>query len=129
MTADVPWGKIFIALGSRPKVGQQVLALPIWVRVLAPQPALWNNPCESKDFYPGIGDSGLRDYRVETKGREDLDDVEKIKRLKQWCDDVNATQKNYTYKMLLVKQEAWDKLEPMSRSLQEVVRLWGINSR
>jgi type III restriction enzyme len=29
-------------------------------------------------------------YVVETKGREDLDDPLKIKRLKQWCQDVNA---------------------------------------
>jgi type III restriction enzyme len=29
-------------------------------------------------------------FVVETKGREDLDDPLKIKRLRQWCHDVNA---------------------------------------
>ena len=47
-------------------------------------------------------------YVVETKGREDLDDVEKIKRLAQWCVDVNANQKNVVYKMLYIKQESWE---------------------
>ncbi len=51
-------------------------------------------------------------YIVETKGREDLDDVLKIKRLKQWCDDANERQKRITYKMLYVKQEDWDKYRP-----------------
>jgi len=64
-------------------------------------------------------------YVIETKGREDLDDVEKIKRLKLWCEDVNATQKNYTYKMLLVKQEGWDKLEQKPNSFNQIVRLMG----
>ena len=48
---------------------------------------------------------------VETKGREDLDDPLKIKRLAQWCDDANVRQK-ITYKMLYVKQEEWEKYKP-----------------
>jgi len=51
-------------------------------------------------------------YVVETKGREDLDDLLKIKRLAQWCDDANARQKKSTYKMLYVRQEEWDKYKP-----------------
>lgn len=63
-------------------------------------------------------------YIVETKGREDLDDIEKIKRLKQWCDDVNANQKNSVYKMLYIKQEDWDKQQQKPRSFHEVIRGW-----
>jgi len=51
-------------------------------------------------------------YIVETKGREDLDDPLKIKRLAQWCEDANARQKKIVYKMLYVKQEDWDKYKP-----------------
>lgn len=49
---------------------------------------------------------------VETKGREDLDDVLKIERLKQWCEDVNARQKLVKYSMLYVKQEEFEKYKP-----------------
>jgi len=51
-------------------------------------------------------------YIVETKGREDLDDPLKIKRLVQWCVDANTRQKKIVYKMLYVKQEAWEKYKP-----------------
>lgn len=53
-------------------------------------------------------------YIVETKGREDLDDIEKIKRLVQWCEDATERQKRNIYKMLYVKQEEWDKYKPTS---------------
>lgn len=51
-------------------------------------------------------------YIIETKGREDLDDIEKIKRLEQWCEDATERQKKITYKMLYVKQEEWEKYKP-----------------
>jgi len=51
-------------------------------------------------------------YIVETKGREDLDDIEKIKRLAQWCDDANEQQHRIKYHMLYVKQEEWEKYRP-----------------
>ena len=53
-------------------------------------------------------------YIVETKGREDLDDIEKIKRLEQWCEDASERQKKTIYRMLYVKQEEWDKYKPTS---------------
>jgi len=43
------------------------------------------------DFLVKVNESLV--YVVETKGREDLDDIEKIKRLKVWCDDVIINQK------------------------------------
>ncbi len=78
------------------------------------------------DYYPDfiVKVSPKEYYVVETKGREDLDDVEKIKRLEQWCDDVNANQKKATYKMLYIKQEAWEKLAQKPHSFGEVVRAW-----
>ena len=51
-------------------------------------------------------------YIVETKGREDLDDIEKIKRLEQWCEDANRRQHKIRYAMLYVKQEDWEKYKP-----------------
>ena len=62
-------------------------------------------------------------YVVETKGREDLDDVEKIKRLAQWCLDVNANQKNVVYKMLYVRQEEWEAQQQKPRNFQESSRI------
>jgi len=62
-------------------------------------------------------------YIVETKGREDLDDIEKIKRLEQWCEDASERQKKITYKMLYVKQEEWDRYKPTSfKQLVEVFK-------
>lgn len=41
-------------------------------------------------------------------------DIEKIKRLAQWCEDATERQKKNVYKMLYVKQEDWDKYKPTS---------------
>ena len=78
------------------------------------------------DYYPDfiVKVSPKEYYVVETKGREDLDDVEKIKRLEQWCGDVNASQKNSTFKMLYIKQEGWEKQQQRPRNFQEVIRGW-----
>jgi len=62
-------------------------------------------------------------YIVETKGREDLDDIEKIKRLEQWCEDASERQRKNNYKMLYVKQDKWEKYKPTSfRQLEEIFR-------
>lgn len=62
------------------------------------------------DFFVKINNKTI--YIVETKGREDLDDIEKIKRLKQWCEDANEVQSKIEYKMLYVKQEEWGRYKP-----------------
>lgn len=36
-------------------------------------------------------------FNLETKGREDLDDIRKIQRLATWCKDINTAQSEYTY--------------------------------
>ncbi|HEY4515878.1 MAG TPA: DEAD/DEAH box helicase family protein [Candidatus Paceibacterota bacterium] len=78
------------------------------------------------NYYPDfiIKVSPKEYYIVETKGREDLDDIEKIKRLEQWCEDVNANQKNAKYQMLYIKQEDWEALEQKPRGFREVVQGW-----
>ncbi len=79
------------------------------------------------DYYPDfiVKVSDTEVYIIETKGREDLDDIEKIERLKQWCKDINSLQKKVTYKMLYLKQEEWKRLEVRPRTFQELVKGWG----
>lgn len=62
------------------------------------------------DFFVKTDDKTV--YIIETKGREDLDDVLKIERLSQWCGDANDRQNKIKYKMLYVKQEAWEQYHP-----------------
>ena len=64
------------------------------------------------DFFVKVSDKEI--YIVETKGREDLDDVEKIKRLYQWCEDINAVQSKVKYTALYVKQEDYEKYKPQN---------------
>lgn len=67
-----------------------------------------------RDYYPDffVKVSEKEIYIVETKGREDLDDVEKIKRLFQWCEDINQIQKEVKFTALYVKQEDYEKYTP-----------------
>ena len=65
-------------------------------------------------------------YILETKGREDLDDVRKIKRLAIWCKDINTAQKDYTYTPVYVKQEEWEKKTKDIKLFKDVVLLFGV---
>lgn len=78
------------------------------------------------DYYPDfmVKVSNKEYYVVETKGREDLDDIEKIKRLEQWCEDVNSNQKNAKYKMLYIKQENWETQQQKPQNFQTAVRMF-----
>lgn len=60
-------------------------------------------------------------YIVETKGREDLDDVLKINRLAQWCDDINKLSHKITFNWLCVKEESFEKYH--SRNFTELIKL------
>lgn len=79
------------------------------------------------DYYPDfiVKVSHKECVIVETKGREDLDDIEKIKRLRQWCDDVNASQNKVVFSMLYIKQEDWEAMGQKPRSFGEAVRAFG----
>jgi len=61
-------------------------------------------------------------YIIETKGREDFDDIKKIERLGQWCVDASLRQKKYEYKMLYVKQEEWEKYKV--KDFQEMEKIF-----
>ncbi len=61
-------------------------------------------------------------YIIETKGREDLDDPIKIKRLAQWCNDANGRQNKIQYEMLYVKEDEWGKYKP--KDFTELVKIY-----
>ncbi len=81
------------------------------------------------DFLPDflIKKSESEFYIAETKGREDLDDVRKIKRLEIWCKDVNALQEEYQYTPLYIKQELWETHKKDLKNFAQVVNLFKIN--
>jgi type III restriction enzyme len=82
-----------------------------------------NTSGEISNYYPDfiVKISNSEYWIVETKGRENLDDIEKIKRLKQWCVDVNANQKKATYNMLYIKQEDWEKRSERPKSFSQTI--------
>jgi hypothetical protein len=49
---------------------------------------------------------------VETKGREDLTDLAKWERLRQWCKDASARDEARSFRALYVKQEDWEAHPP-----------------
>jgi type III restriction enzyme len=65
-------------------------------------------------------------YIVETKGREDLDDLRKIQRLYNWCKDINKTQKEYTYNPIYIKQEKWEDIKNELKSFSDVNELFTV---
>lgn len=50
-------------------------------------------------------------YVIETKGNADLDVPLKLKRLKEWCIDVNSKENQITYVPLYVEQEKYEKYQ------------------
>jgi len=80
------------------------------------------------DYYPDFIAKQKEDliYIIETKGREDIDDVRKIKRLQTWCNDVNKTQSEIKYVPLYVKQEEWEKYRENIKKFEDVVKLFGV---
>ena len=83
-----------------------------------------NNDGSISYYYPDffVKVNNKTTYIIETKGREDLDDLLKIERLKQWCEDANERQKRMEYKMLYIKQEDWEKYEP--QDFKELIKLF-----
>lgn len=76
------------------------------------------------DFFVKTNDKTF--YIVETKGREDLDDIRKIQRLFLWCKDINAAQKEYTYSPVYIKQEKWDDIKNDFKSFAEVTKIFTV---
>jgi len=62
-------------------------------------------------------------YVVETKGREDLDDPLKLKRLKQWCVDVNAIPgAKQIWSFLYVTEEEFQKYRDGLKTFEDLVK-------
>lgn len=49
---------------------------------------------------------------VETKGQEDLDVPLKMRRLRQWCEDINQAQAGVRYDFVYVDEESFNKYKP-----------------
>lgn len=79
------------------------------------------------DFFVKTGTNTF--YILETKGREDLDDLLKIKRLATWCKDINNAQAEYTYNPVYVKQEKWDDLKNNLKSFQDLIEIFRITEK
>ena len=79
------------------------------------------------DFFVKTGANTF--YILETKGREDLDDLLKIQRLAIWCQDVNNTQSDYTYTPLYMKQEKWDVVKNDLKSFNDVINIFAITEK
>ena len=63
-------------------------------------------------------------YIAETKGRQDLDDVRKIERLKTWCEDVNSVQTEIKYIPLFIKQEFWEQYKKDIIKFADIAKLF-----
>ena len=72
------------------------------------------------DFFVKIDESHV--YIIETKGREEENDVIKFDRLLKWCEDVNSRQSRVIYNALYVKQEEYE--ENKAKNFDELVRLF-----
>jgi len=78
------------------------------------------------DYYPDffIKQNEQTIYIAETKGRQDLDDVRKIERLKTWCEDVNSVQTEIKYIPLFIKQEQWEQYKKDVVKFADIVKLF-----
>ena len=77
------------------------------------------------NYYPDflVKVSAKRVFIVETKGLEDLDVPLKMKRLLQWCEDINRVQADVEYDFVFVDQEGFEKYKPTSfKQLVDVFR-------
>jgi len=61
---------------------------------------------------------------IETKGREDMNDVQKWARLQTWCADACEMNPKVVYSPMLVKEEDWDKYRP--KNFSELKKLFGV---
>lgn len=64
------------------------------------------------DFFVKTGEREI--LIVETKGLEDLDVPMKIARLKEWCKDINKSQKKIKFDFVFVDEEDFKKYRPNS---------------
>ncbi|MFH0894954.1 MAG: type III restriction endonuclease subunit R, partial [Bacteroidota bacterium] len=84
-----------------------------------------------REYYPDffVKTNANTFFILETKGREDLDDIRKIKRLAAWCKDINTAQREYTYTSVYVKQEDWEKKEKDLKSFLDVIEIFKVTEK
>ena len=68
-------------------------------------------------------------YIVETKGREDLNDIIKINRLVTWCNDVNEVQTEKIFNAVYVKQEDWEKYKNNINSFKDLLIIFQLKDK
>ena len=68
------------------------------------------------NYYPDflVKLSARRIFIVETKGLEDLDVPLKMRRLRQWCEDINRVQADVVYDFVYADQESFERYKPSS---------------
>jgi type III restriction enzyme len=68
------------------------------------------------NYYPDfiVKKSDKEIFIIETKGQEDLDVPLKMNRLKQWCEDINKSQKEILVDYVFVDEESFHKYSPSS---------------
>ncbi len=73
------------------------------------------------NYYPDfiVKTSPKSVFIIETKGLEDLDDPLKVKRLRQWCEDVNSAQSEIKFDFVYVDQEKFDALTGENKESSE----------
>jgi type III restriction enzyme len=73
-----------------------------------------NSDGDISGYYPDflVKLSGNRVVVVETKGQEDVDVPLKIRRLRQWCDDINQLQSDVRWDFVYVDQESFERFKP-----------------
>ncbi|RYZ91960.1 MAG: type III restriction endonuclease subunit R, partial [Proteobacteria bacterium] len=70
------------------------------------------------DFFVKVSDKEI--FIVETKGLEDLDVPLKMKRLKQWCEDINNAQLKIKFDYVYIDEESFRKYVP--KNFEQLVR-------
>ena len=81
-----------------------------------------------REYYPDffVKTNSNTFFIVETKGREDLDDIRKIQRLATWCKDINTAQKEYTYTPVYVKQEKWENVKNDLKTFNDLIKIFKV---
>ena len=78
------------------------------------------------NYYPDfvVKETEHKIWIIETKGREDLDDIEKYKRLQQWCKDATEQVKTKEYRSMYIKEEDWEDYAPDVKTFTQLKALF-----
>ncbi|MCF8304107.1 MAG: hypothetical protein K9I94_12585, partial [Bacteroidales bacterium] len=81
-----------------------------------------------RDYFPDffVKKDEQTTYIIETKGREETNDLKKIGRLQTWCKDMNALQDEQRFYPLYIKQEDWEKHHKDLKNFLDIAALFRI---